>query len=365
MSDDEADLELLALLRKSLGLDSQDCASTTELPVLKDAEFIYDNSIDVAIDYAGTKAAAATIWSSMQKKGYSRKTWSEHDLHPKTKDESTANFIFTMDLLNFCFWPEGSFEIGYTVNYRGERWTGYWSLVAVLQRALDDDIPITDSHFWQDESECTEEVLQHVFRSDSATSMPLLNERMACLREAGTVLYNRFDCSFLNCLREANHSATALVNILADMFPCFRDETRFEGKTVHFYKRAQILVADLWACFDGEGYGRFDDIDKITMFADYRIPQMLNSLGCLQYSPPLHYHIKKLRQIDSGHPWEVQLRGCSIWCVELIRREIVRCNARAHVNAILIDFFLYDTVKEQEAHDMELLAHHRTKGIWY
>ena len=138
MSDDEADLELLALLRKSLGLDSQDCASTTELPVLKDAEFIYDNSIDVAIDYAGTKAAAATIWSSMQKKGYSRETWSEHDLHPKTKDESTANFIFTMDLLNFCFWPEGSFEIGYTVNYRGERWTGYWSLVAALQRALDD-----------------------------------------------------------------------------------------------------------------------------------------------------------------------------------------------------------------------------------
>ena len=51
------------------------------------------------------------------------------------------------------------------------------------------------------------------------------------------------------------------------MFPCFRDETRFEGKTVHFYKRAQILVADLWACFDGKGYGRFDDIDKITMFA--------------------------------------------------------------------------------------------------
>lgn len=36
---------------------------------------------------------------------------------------------------------------------------------------------------------------------------------------------------------------------------------------MRLYKRAQILVADLWACFDGEGYGRFSDIDNITMFA--------------------------------------------------------------------------------------------------
>lgn len=92
---------------------------------------------------------------------------------------------------------------------------------------------------------------------------------------------------------------------------------------------------------------------------------MLYSLGCLQYSPPLQNHIKKLRQIDHGHPWEVQLRGCSIWCVELIRQEILRYNPEAHVNAILIDFFLYDTVKEQEAQAIELVPHHRTRSIWY
>lgn len=51
------------------------------------------------------------------------------------------------------------------------------------------------------------------------------------------------------------------------MFPCFRDETFFENKTIRFFKRAQILVADLWACFEGDSYGRFDDINTITMFA--------------------------------------------------------------------------------------------------
>ena len=51
------------------------------------------------------------------------------------------------------------------------------------------DIPITSSDFWQNEDECTLEVLRHVFRSTTEEEIPLLEERLACLREAGTVLY--------------------------------------------------------------------------------------------------------------------------------------------------------------------------------
>ena len=58
-----------------------------------------------------------------------------------------------------------------------------------------------------------------------------------------------------------------LVNTLAGHFPAFRDEGIFEERKVRFLKRAQIFVADLWAAFDGQHYGAFDDIGKITMFA--------------------------------------------------------------------------------------------------
>lgn len=51
------------------------------------------------------------------------------------------------------------------------------------------DIPITSSDFWQDENECTEDVLRHVFRSCTDEEIPLFKERMGCLREAGKVLY--------------------------------------------------------------------------------------------------------------------------------------------------------------------------------
>ena len=92
---------------------------------------------------------------------------------------------------------------------------------------------------------------------------------------------------------------------------------------------------------------------------------MLHALGCLRYSPPLDRHIREQKDIESGHSWEVQLRGCSIWCVELLRREILHRCPDARVNAILIDFFLYDMVKGVEGSDGLLIPHHRTKSIWY
>ncbi|QSS62992.1 DUF2419 superfamily domain-containing protein [Histoplasma capsulatum] len=396
MSDDEADPELLELLRQSLGLGRQaKSGPSVDTKVLASAQHVFDNSVDVALDPFKTKAAAETIWQLMQKKRYSTKKWAEHELHPQAKDANTVDFIFTMDLLNFSFWSDEADEAKqFAIEYRGNRWKGYWSLVAALQRALDEGMGNFSS----------------------------------------LLVSAKYRCSFTSCIEEANGSAAVLVNLIADNFPCFRDRTRFEGKEVRFYKRAQILVADLWACFRGKSYGKFHDIDKLTMFADYRIPQMLHTLGCLLYSPPLETHIRQRKLLPSGHRWETELRGTSIWCIELIRREIekqhdkmarpgmyaeltpqlmtasgsvaasgsvsvrgaggegdvgddekgevVSADAEEEeeeeeekeekneayplgVNAVLIDFMLYDSIKEMEREGKETIPHHRTRSIWY
>ena len=115
-----------------------------------------------------------------------------------------------------------------------------------------------------------------------------------------------------------------MVNLLAERFPCFRDEGTFERKKVRFLKRAQIFVADLWAAFETEGYGEFKDIEKITMFAgmstrfetlsdanpaDYRVPQMLHTMGVISYCPPLEARMRRHELIPPGHTWELQIRG--------------------------------------------------------
>ena len=189
MSDEEVDEDLLALLRKSLAIHDFNAPRPAKTGVLEDAEYICDNSTDVALDMRGTKAAATSIWSLMQVKGYSTKDWSKHELHPKTKDESTVDFIFLMDLINFSFWSDlDDADQQFSLEYKTDKWTGYWSLVAAIQRALDEGLPITKPSFWINDAECTDEVLKYVFRSATAEDMPLLEKRIGCMREAGQVL---------------------------------------------------------------------------------------------------------------------------------------------------------------------------------
>ena len=210
----------------------------------------------------------------------------------------------------------------------------------------------------------------------------MLAERAAMLREAGQVLASDFGGSIVSLIHESDKSAARLVNLLTAHFECFNDIHPFQGKQVKFHKRAQIFVADLWACFNGTSFGAFEDIDHLTMFADYRVPQMLESMGCLWYSPRLESKLKRHEVLQSGDLLEVELRGCSIWCVELLKREIERrfksevADSRRKVNAVLIDFLLYDVAKEREKklEDMDVedggevsmeLSHHRTRSIWY
>lgn len=89
--------------------------------------------------------------------------------------------------------------------------------------------------------------------------------------------------------------------------------------------------------------------DKLTTQTDYRVPQILQSLGVLTYCPALEAHIRRGDQLPPHSSWEVQLRGCSIYATELLRREIIRSDQGASgVNAVDIDFLLYDLAKEME-----------------
>lgn len=181
---------------------------------------------------------------------------------------------------------------------------------------------MTTPSFW---ATCTDETFSHIFRSATDEPISLLSERIQLLRTASAVWADPAT-SPLQVILDANHSAARLVNLLTTDLPsCFADTTLFHGKPIHLHKRAQILVADLWACFNGTAYGEFDDIDSaLTMFADYRVPQMLQRLGVLWYSPRLEGRVRRGEILESGETLELEVRACSVWAVELLRREMAR-----------------------------------------
>ena len=76
------------------------------------------------------------------------------------------------------------------------------------------------------------------------------------------------------------------------------------------------------------------------MFADYRVPQALLALGALDYSAELMDYLKHgSGTLSSGDEREVEIRGCSIDCVERIRVEMKKLGYSC--NSIVLDFFLW------------------------
>ena len=146
-----------------------------------------------------------------------------------------------------------------------------------------------------------------------------------------------------------------------------------------FYKRAQILIADVWGCFEGQGYGYFSDIDVITMFADYRVPQVLKYYDAIDYSDELKEFLQKNIIMTSGSQYEVEIRAASILACHqialLIKKQIgeespILVNGilmpKAIINDILVDFYLWNyRVDNSSEIDSNSIPFHKIRCIFY
>jgi hypothetical protein len=122
------------------------------------------------------------------------------------------------------------------------------------------------------------------------------------LRQLGAFLGSR---TALDVVAGAGGSAVRLAEILANGMPMFNDPG--------FYKRAQIVPNDL----ELAGVAVFDDIDRLTIFADNLVPHVLRVDGVLVYDERLAVHIDSGRLLRAG-PQEREIRAAAVHACALI-----------------------------------------------
>lgn len=155
------------------------------------------------------------------------------------------------------------------------------------------------------------------------------------------------------------------------------------------WKRAQILVAELWAAFYPPSpsmphplFPAGAAIHQLTMFADYRVPQILHHLCILTYPPSLIKALRSHASFETGCREELSIRAASIVAVERVREEMVKLAEARYgegnfdgedISSVMIDFYLWDLAKKLENGEenvegidtAEVLPSHRTRSIWY
>jgi hypothetical protein len=233
--------------------------------------------------------------------------------------DATIDFILVANLLNFAY---TDFETGVRFDQivDGVVYADSDALLYCLHRALLEGVDVLDGAYL---AEITVDDLRGLLRGGT-TELQMLDERAAILRDAGATLIERYDGRFHNLIAAASpalyDSGNGMLELLVRDFPRFDDVADYNGRTVRFYKLAQLAFWFLQVSLPG-GLG-VSDLHRLTAFADYIVPVGLRVLGIFRYSDALEQAIADGGLIDAGSPWEVELRAHTIYATALLTDEV-------------------------------------------
>lgn len=257
-------------------------------------------------------------------------------------DEDLIGYVFVLDALNFCFWPSD--------------WE-YGDLAKSIKEAH-----LKNENFLKPEFLANisfEEFKKEIFLDKD---FPLLDERHRAVVEIGEKTMKFFDGKFSNILKKADYEAKVILEIIASTFLMFQDHCIYKGRQVYFYKRAQILVGDLFGMFKSKSESPLEikNIQELTCFADYRIPQILAHEGVLEYSPELKKAVQEKEEMIYGCEFEIEIRACMVHCVEILKDQLQE--AGVNWTSVEVDWLLWQIGEEQR---FEIAPHHRVLSIFY
>ena len=275
--------------------------------------------------------------------------------HHRGAPSSTLAYVITLDAMNF---GSGWFP---KLRKRAGR-SGYYTLAMGLKDRFDNEGAWRAAELAElGAGEVARALGQDLADPELAELMQLYARALADL---GELLLARYRGRFEGLIEEAEGSAARLVLALARM-PLYRDIAHYpsgaaDGFAVPFYKRAQITAADLALAFDGQGAGRFGDLDELTAFADNLVPHVLHVTGALRYAPELERRIGDGALIASGSTEEIEIRAAGVHAVERLVDALRRAGRRT--TARELDFALWQRGQRPE---LKARPRHRTRCAFY
>jgi hypothetical protein len=261
----------------------------------------------------------------------------------------TVAYYLILDAVNF-----GS---GYFPDIFGDRQSGYRSIAAALTERFRRTGPFSA----QDLRDLSPPQCAGIFAVDASipAASELLTLYASALNDLGAFVCDRFNGDFTELVRQAGNSAERLVATLS-LMPFYKDEAETDGITVPFYKRAQLTAVDLFIALEGEGFGEFHDLDRITICADNLVPHVLRHDGVLRYHEELAARVDRGEPLVAGSREEVEIRAASVHAGELIVAELQRAGQK--VNSMLLDNLLWHRGQDPFYRSR---PRHRTRTVFY
>lgn len=278
-------------------------------------------------------------------------SWAQdyHYVHQDGNHTLTCQYIIVLDALNFCFWPTEGYEYQHLASSLKNVLTNDKHAfdadnlinltTGTLQQWLQPIQPLIDMPKHQHNDN---ELIQSAIQTTDYKlhSVPLLEQRVHALHEVGHVLKKYFDGLCISMIKSCNNNASQLAYTMSTYFTMWRDISMYNGNFIHYYKRIQIFIGDIYGAFNGKDIGYFKDLHNLTCFADYRIPQLLHHLNILQYSQELNNIINNYNIIQNNSIYEIEIRAATVQAVDYIQQQLSKQH-NINMLSLQIDWILW------------------------
>ncbi len=304
--------------------------------VIESTKYVTDNAKYVSINYDKID----TFCRSFEKKEI--KPWLSLVPIDLTvfSDNEKALFLLIVDALNFCFWQQPKWQ------YKGIE--GSLAMVWALYDYISKNKSLLNGNALK---ELNRDDFKKIFIPDQNNQIiPLLDERLTNLKDVGTSLNKmeeEYRLPFIKIV-DYMHKEEELFYLIHNYFKSYNEDTTiYKGREIYFYKRLQLLISDInKAIYNGKKFS----LNSLTIFADYKIPQLMRELGLITYNNGLDVIVDSKLELKSGCEAETEIRA------SIIQTGNYMANKLEGVNEAYIDGYMFSYIK---THKMACKPHHR------
>ena len=240
--------------------------------------------------------------------------------------ETIITFLLYFEAIDFSFWGSPKWQIE-TINGKED---GSMALMFAMLRYIRENKSFDSM---------TKENFKEYLKGN--VEIPLFEERFKIIKNVNKVVNETFSGDFYNAIYKLTNDEE-LFKFIIDNFEDFKDIRTYEGKTIYFYKLAQLLTSDILHIREKKENIKVD-CSHLVGCSDYKIPQGLRALNLVKYNEELANIVDNKIEIKENSKYEVEIRATVIYVIDEIKRLL-----NNKVNAIELNDYIWLMSKNKE-----------------
>ncbi len=285
--------------------------------VLETSKYVVDNAVHVKINYDKANELINELLDFDNVHYLTKVSYPIYDM--STKD--IVNFLLIYDSINFSFWGNPKWTIDANrISLDGS--------IALLHCIFNLFNGRDSTDVYQQLEKMTLQEFKDILKGN--TEISLLEERYKIVTNIAKIVNIKMNGSFYDIIKDMS-TDQEIFKVIISNFKSFEDTRTYKKEKIYFYKLAQLLTSDILHVIKIKDQKEVDYSNLIGC-ADYKIPQVMQGFGILEYDDELSSLLDTKTEIEKNSEYEVEIRASMIIVINYIWNKINKKIDRIDIN---------------------------------